>query len=187
MADRIRSCVYCLELYPDNFSHQIAHDVLAKNGYQYTGILHDKDHYDDDEAAPLKKPHWHYVVVFPRQKDLGPLARELDVECRFVEPCRNRVGAERYLVHRDHPHKAQYDSAELFGPLADSVRAHLDSGISESDKVMSLLALLDTMPVPCTYRQFLVAACNAGLYSVFRRLGNVLSKVLDEHNGLVGY
>lgn len=183
---RVRSCNFCLVLYPDNFEHQIAKDLLDRNGYQYTGILHNADVYDDDPNK-LKKEHWHFVIVFPRQKDLPVLARELGVEERFLEVCRNRVSSERYLLHLDHPYKAQYSADELFGTLASSVKASVNTGETESEKVLSLLALLDDLPVPCTYRKFLVSACDAGLYSQFRRLGGSIKYLLDEHNGLAGY
>lgn len=181
---RIRSCHFNVELYPDNFDHMIALDILEKNGYQFSAILHNKDVKDD--GSPVKD-HYNIVVVFPRQKDLSALAKELGIEERWIEPSRNRKSAERYHVHRDHPHKYQYDPAEIFGPLADAVRAHLDGGETEEERVKSLLVLLDTMPQPCTYRQFLVACCDANLYSVFRRLGGTLRFLIDEHNGLSGY
>lgn len=183
---RIRSCNFCLVLYPDNFEHQIAKDILDRGGYQYSAILHDKDTYDDDPGK-LKKEHWHFVIVFPRQKDLSVLAKELGVEERFLECCRNRSASERYLMHLDHPYKAQYSPDFLFGPLAESVKVASSTGETESEKVLSLLSLLDSMPRPCTYRKFLVSACDAGLYSQFRRLGGSIKYLLDEHNGLAGY
>lgn len=181
---RIRSCNFSLVLYPDDFEHFIAMDVLAKNGYQYSAILHDKDL---DKDGNVLKPHYHVIVCFPRQKDLSALSSELGVKPNYIEPVRNRQYAERYHIHADDPDKYQYDPSEIFGTLADRVRAHVASGATEEDKVKSLLVLLDSMPVPCTYRQFLIACCDANLYSVFRRLGNVLRHLMDEHNGLVGY
>lgn len=183
---RIRSCNFCLILYPDNFEHQIAFQTLQRGGYQYSGILHNQDTYDE-EPDKLKKEHWHFVIVFPRQKDLSVLAKELGIEERFIECCRNRASAERYLMHLDHPHKAQYSPEELFGPLAESVKVVCTTGETESEKVLSLLSLLDSLPRPCTYRKFLVSACDAGLYSQFRRLGGSIKYLLDEHNGLAGY
>lgn len=181
---RIRSCTFSLILYPDDFSHVVAMDVLAKNGYQYSAILHDKD---IDSNGQLLKEHYHVVICFPRQKDLSALANELSIVSSYIEPVRNRQYAERYHIHADHPDKFQYDVSSIFGPLADRVRAHVASGETEEEKVKSLLILLDSMPVPCTYRQFLIACCDANLYSVFRRLGNVLRYLIDEHNGLSGY
>lgn len=179
---RLRSCTFCLELYPDNFEHMIICDSLEKNGYQYSAIVHDKDVSSDDSTKPIK-PHWHIVLCFPRQRDLSVVAKELSLDERWIEPARNRVACERYLCHLDNPDKYQYDPADIFGPLADQVRAHYESGKSEDIKVLALLHLLDTMPAKCSYRTFIIAACNAGLYSTLRRMGTLIKPLLDEHNG----
>lgn len=180
MSSRIRSCNFGLVLYPDDLTHLVAMDVLEKNGYQYSAILHDADLKEDGSKLG---DHFHVVLCFPRQKDLSALAKELDVAPNYIEPIRNRVYAERYLVHADNPEKAQYDPSKIFGTLAENVRAHICSGKTEEDKVRSLLALLDTMPKPCSYRRFLQASCDANLYSTFRRMGFVLKELMDEHNG----
>lgn len=180
MGNRIRSCNFSLVLYLDDFHHFFAMESLEKGGYQFSACLHDADLQAD---GSLVKPHFHYVVCFPRQKDLSALAKELDISEQYIEPVRNKVSAERYLIHADNPDKAQYDPSNLFGPLADSVRAHVCSGKTEEDKVKSLLCLLDSMPKPCSYRRFLTACCDANLYSVFRRMGFVLKELMDEHNG----
>ena len=62
---RIRSCNFCLELYPDNFEHFVVCDSLDKSGYQYSAIVHNKDVQKDDPAIPVK-PHWHIVLCFPQ-------------------------------------------------------------------------------------------------------------------------
>ena len=182
MASRLRSCTFCLELYPDNFDHQIAFDILSRNGYQYSAILHDSDVQKDDPTKPVKE-HFNIVLCFPRQRDLSVVAKELGIDERWLEPARNRVACERYHCHLDDPEKFQYDPAKIFGPLADSVRAHYEGGRTEEDKVKSLIWLLDTMPKPCSYRVFILAAANAGLYSTLRRMGGLFRPLLDEHNG----
>lgn len=177
---RIRSCNFGLVLYPDDIQHMIAMDILAKNGYKFSACLHDRDL--DKDGNPVKE-HIHVVVCFPRQKDLTALCNELGIKPNYAEPVRNRQYAERYLVHADDPDKFQYDPSAIIGPLADQVRAHVASGETEEDKVKSLLVLLDSMPKPCSYRTFLTVACDAHLYSVFRRMGFVLKELMDEHNG----
>lgn len=179
---RIRSCNFCLELYPDNFDHVVICDQLSAQGYQFSAICHDKD-VSSEDPSKLLKPHWHVVLCFPRQRDLAVVAKELGIAENYIEPCRNRVGAERYHCHLDHPDKYQYDPSEIFGPLADQVRAHYESGKTEDIKVLALLHLLDSMPKPCSYRKFIVAACNASLYSTLRRMGSLIKPLLDEHNG----
>lgn len=191
MGQRLRSCTFCLELYPDNFQHQIAVDTLDKLGYQYSAILHDKDVKLDDDKKPIEpiepvKPHWNIVLCFSQQRDLHVVARELDIEPRWLECAKSREVVERYHIHADNPEKYQYDPAEIFGPLADSVRAKLGHGKTEEDKVLALFQLLDSMKKPCSYRTFITAACHAGLYSTLRRMGGLFKPVFDEHNG-AGY
>ena len=119
---RIRSCNFMLVLYPDDFNHIIAMDILKRDGYQFSAILHDKD---VDKEGNLKKEHYHYVVCFPRQKDLSALSNELGIKANYIEPVRNRQYAERYHIHADDPDQFQYDPTCIFGPLADRVRAHV--------------------------------------------------------------
>ena len=177
---RIRSCHFMLILYPSNPKHNQATYTLAKQGYQYAGCLHDRDL---DDNVEVKKEHYHVIVSFPRQKDLSALARELDIEENYIEPVRNKISAYRYLIHLDDPEQFQYDPSCIFGTLAETTVALISGGTTEEEKVKSLLVLLDSMPVPCSYRRFLTAACDAHLYSTFRRLGSVLSQLMDEHNG----
>lgn len=199
---RIRSCHFMLILYDDDPSHIFGMEHLKRGGYQYVGILHNLDRHENGE---LKKPHHHVIVSFPRQKDLSALANELGIASNYIEPVRNKEASYRYLLHASVSvaeasveatgdsfegsvspaglGKYVYDPSSLYGPLAPIAQACALAGSTEEDKVKSLLALLDTMPVPCTYRRFLVAACDANLYSVFRRLGHVLEKLMDEHNG----
>lgn len=179
---RLRSCHFCLELYLDNFEHIIAMDLLSKGGYQFSAILHDSDVQKDDPEKPVKE-HFNIVLCFPRQRDLSVVAKELGIEERWLEPCRSRVASERYHCHLDNPEKFQYDPAKIFGPLADQVRAHYEGGKTEADQVKSLIWLLDTMPRPCSYRTFIMAAANANLYSTLRRMGGLFRPLLDEHNG----
>lgn len=169
-------------LYPEDDNHVEVLSRLQSNGYQYLGILHnrDKDHENCD-----KKEHWHIMVVFNRQKDLNPLAEELGIASHYLEPCRNREATEKYFLHLGYPDKTQYETNELFGTLAKSVTAHLDTGITEAEKVLSLVQLLDELPVPCSYRAFLLASCEAGLYSIFRRMGAGALSLLKEHNGAI--
>lgn len=181
---RIRSTAYALVLYPDDDKHVNTLSILSKNGYQYVAIKHDKDHIDDDPEKPFKKVHIHVVVVFTRQKDLKPLANELELDDNYIEPVRNKEGAIRYLTHIDHPAKAQYDPELAFGPLKTQVLAYTASCTTEEEEVLTILELLDTMPTPCSYRRLLTECCNAKLYATLRRMGSGVMRLLDEHNVL---
>lgn len=177
---RIRSCHFSLVLYLDDLSHMDAINSLDRNGYQYAGCIHDMD---VDKDGNKLKDHCHLVISFPRQKDLSALSRELGVAANYIEPVRNKVSALRYLIHLDDLDKFQYDPSLIFGTLSESTVALIAGGTTEEEKVKSLLVLLDSMPKPCSYRRFLIACCDAHLYSTFRRLGHVLKALMDEHNG----
>lgn len=183
---RIRAINYTCILYPDDSTHVEAMYRLQSNGYSFIGILHEFDHESDDINKPLKKPHYHFIVCFTRQKDLNPLAAELGIAPQYLEPCRNKEGAIKYLVHANNPEKYQYLPESLFGTLKPQALAILESGTSQEEKVLNLLFLLDTLPKPCSYRKFLTACCEANLYAQFRHLGFGVKLLLDEHNG-IGY
>ena len=167
-------------LYPDDPTHVDVLSRLHSNGYQFLGILHNRD---KDHEFCDKKEHWHIMLAFNRQKDLNPLAEELGIASHYLEPCRNKDATEKYFLHLGFDDKVQYSPDEFFGTLADVARSHLAMGVTETEKVLALIDLLDQLPVPCTYRQFMLACCRADLYSVFRRMGNGAICLLKEHNG----
>lgn len=169
-------------LYPDDPAHVHTLCLLGKNGYQYVAMNHCKDHEDDDPTKPFKKEHIHVVVTFTRQKDLNPLANELELKPQYLEPVRNKDGAIRYLTHIDHPAKAQYDPELAYGPLKAQVLALTAECLTEEQEVLTILELLDTLPVPCSYRRLLTECCNAKLYASLRRMGTGVMRLLDEHN-----
>lgn len=164
--------------YPEDETHYNAMEKLMAGGYRYAAILHDKDVTEDGET---KKPHWHVVIVFPNQRTVNPIAKEFGIAPNYLQLSHDRDSALRYLIHADNPEKYRYDEEEVFGSLADSV-SQLSNKPSETEQVLSLLSILDRLPVPCTYYQFLVSACNADLYAAFRRMGTGACKLLDEHN-----
>lgn len=174
MNNRIQAKNFRCELYPDNFEHQIALDELGRRGFLYSAILHDKD-----EGV---KPHWDIVMVFPRKRWLSAVASDLGIAEKWLEPCKSLTACQRYHCHLDNPDKYQYDPCEIFGSNAEAVRALYEGGKTEDSKVQALLFLLDTMPSPCTYRQFIVACCDAGLYGTLRRMGSLFKPLFDEHN-----
>lgn len=160
---------------------------LEQNGYTYCAILHTEDEYDSDDAPTAeqvgqkKKPHWHVVLTLKNPRFRNPLADELGIKPNYIEVCRNRDGALLYLVHDGYPNKYQYDPSQCFGSLAVSVLKLLADD-NESSRVLRILDILDSLPVPTTYRQLLVKCCELDLYGDFRRMGTGILRLLDEHN-----
>ena len=76
-------------------------------------IFHDKD--CDEDTGEIKKPHYHVILMFP-DKQTPVKVCELWHEIGGIPdrmPILNRAGACRYLIHRDHPHKYQYEISDV--------------------------------------------------------------------------
>lgn len=182
-------------LYPDDETHANALARLQMLDVNFAGILHDKDVYDDDDMTlghvkgEKKKPHFHIVLSYEYQRSHKSVADTLGIDGRFIKPIGRTEGAvfpDRksalgYLVHLG-TSGYQYSRDELFGPLAPAVPMACDDKPDENALVKQLVDLIDTLPVPCTYKKMVIASCNAGLYPVLRRLGYLSGKLLDEHN-----
>lgn len=173
-------------------AHIFAMKKLVENGYSFVAIDHDKDIYtEEDNCKPeqvgtIKKKHTHVVVRFGGPRYAGPFCDSLGITPNYCFVCDNPKNAMLYLVHYGYENKHQYNIEDCYGPLRFELSKYLECD-NESDRVMRVLDILDTLPKPATYRMFLVKCCENGLYSEFRRLGAGVSKLLDEHNGLVGF
>lgn len=185
---QIKSRAFVGVWYPDeDMSHLFAINKLNECGYKYVAIDHDKDVYDShDECDPsllgsLKKKHTHVYIRFKNPRYLEPVADELEIKTNYLQPCRDTPGALGYMIHDGFPDKYQYPVEELYGPLKVEVEKLMVCE-DEGSRVLRVLDVLDSMPCPCTYRKFLVAVCECGLYGEFRRMGSGIVKLLDEHN-----
>lgn len=174
--------------YPDeDFTHLLALNLLQENGYSYVAINHDKDTYDElDNCEPhligsLKKAHTHVYIRFKNPRYVAPVAEELGIKENYIYPCSNTPGALSYMIHDGYPKKYQYSTEELYGPLKVEVEK-LTVCEDEGCRVLRVLDVLDSLPYPVTYRKFLVAVCNCGLYGEFRRMGSGVIKLLEERN-----
>lgn len=174
-------------LYPEDPTHIECITRLEQSGYNYAGILHSEDIYDehdtDDKAlvGTKKKDHYHIVLSLKNPRFRTPLADELGVKPNYLEVCRNRDSALLYMIHDGFPNKYQYDPVDAFGPMAIAITKLLVDE-SESARVLKVLEVLDSMPMPCSYRTFLTRCCELELYGDFRRMGSGILRLLDEHN-----
>lgn len=188
MSSQIKTRTYTMILYPDDdMTHLFALQKLQV-GYNFCAIDHDRDVYDDtDDCEPeligtLKKKHTHVYLRLKSPRFRDPLAKELGIAPNYLRECRDSKGAQLYLIHDGYPNKFQYDVEDVYGPLRHEVGKLLVNE-DEGSRVLKVLDLLDSMPVPCTYRKFLVAVCENGMYGDFRRMGSGIKTLLDEHNG----
>ncbi len=187
MADKTRSRLWCVLLYPDDPTHADALEIIRKE-FQYVGILHDQDTWTaDDEAensehkaGELKKPHYHIILKFTQARWSTALADDLGIKPNYLEQCRNFDTAALYLVHDGLYDKFQYDYKTLEGPLVPAVMKLLAAS-DEGTRVTEIIKLIDSMGF-IDYRDLVLAACQNGMYSDLRRMGSILHMIVNRHN-----
>lgn len=192
--DNARGRIFNILLYPDNIEHLQAIYNLRNNGYDYVGIKHDKDIYFEDKLnddlsikhakGELKKEHFHFVVKFKNARYISAVAKELDIDDRFIEICKNFKNSTAYLLHIGYEDKYQYSNDELEGNLIPEVLKLIDD-TCEDCKFISLLDLLDSFDTVVSKTQFARICVLNGLYSVFRRNSYYVLGCLQEHNEMI--
>lgn len=136
-------------------------------------IWHDGEKTEDGEE---KKKHCHYLVYFENARRHSAVASFLKTEERLVKPSRTPDENIRYLIHADNPEKKQYDpsdieySIELSRRVANAYKDRADC-VSEDQKALQVIELLHQLSVYCSFTDFMVACCQAGLYGTFRAMG----------------
>lgn len=178
---KVKSRTLAIVLYPE--SQQSAIDSIRKN-YSYVGMLHDKD---TDVNGELKKAHWHFIIRFKQARWSSGLAAELGIDDHF-ESVKNMDGALRYLSHLDDPDKFQYDPSDASYSADMSVvyRKAICDAVTEDERVLTIIELIESYEYPITYSFITKRVSELGLYGEFRRMGIIASRIIDEHNMLLG-
>lgn len=184
---KIRSRIWNMMLYPENPSHMQAIEYIRKE-FKYVAILHGNDTFTEEDekqnpehkAGQLKKAHMHFVIRFAQARWNTALASTLGIETRWMEPCRDFNNSAVYLLHEGKPDKYQYDASELEGPLVPAVMKLLVKD-SEDERVLELVNMIRSMG-HIEYEDLIIKACENGLYSDLRRMGYLISKVVESHN-----
>lgn len=171
---------FCLILYPDCPEQNELITRIASNVYnfEYAGICHDKD--ITSEGDP-KKPHYHFVLHLSNACTRSAIAKNLGIEERFVQDCKDYKGALMYLVHYKNQDKAQYSADIVIGGLSEKVR-ELTVKPNETMATLNILDLLDSVNGKVTRSDFLRMVCERGLYSAFRRNNYYINQLILEHN-----
>lgn len=187
MADKIRSRCWNLLLYPEDSSHMSALDIIRQS-FNYVGILHDKDTWTEaDEAensahkaGELKKPHYHIILKFSQARWNTALASDLGIAVNYLEKCCSFDSSAVYLVHEGFDEKYQYESDLLEGPLVPAVLKLL-APADENARVLELMKMIQAMG-HIEYEDLVIKACENGMYGDVRRMGYILSRIIDSHN-----
>ena len=172
-----RSRTWMILLYEDDPTHKAVLDgKLADLDWNYAGRVHDQE----------GKLHHHVVVLFKDGRKNADIANDLDIDKRWLRAWDRKKKALRYLCHRDNPEKYQYSTDGIYGTIAEQAVSACSKGneLSEAQAIKEITALLDSIEGEVTYSFFLNYVADKGLYPVFRRLGIIATRLLDEHNGI---
>lgn len=184
MAENKRYRTFNLLLYPDNTDHKNAINRLLSGEFRSVGIVHNMDCYDEDaethKAGELKKEHMHFIVKFQNNRTISALAKDLNIEERFIEKTVSFKNSAKYLLHIG-TDKYQYDVDDLMGNLKADVLKLVDD-TTEDFKAIAICDIIDNY-VGFLSMSDLIRICGTkGLYSCFRRGTNAFRDVLKEHN-----
>ena len=187
MAEKTRSRLWCVLLYPEDESHANALGLIRQS-FNYVGILHDKDSWTEDDekenpehkAGTLKKPHYHLILKFTQARWNTALAADLGIMPNYLEQCRSFDSAAVYLVHDGLEDKYQYEAEALEGPLVPAVMKLL-APADENGRVLELMKLIQSMEY-IEYEDLVVKVCENGMYGDLRRMGYLVSRIIDAHN-----
>lgn len=172
-----RSRNWFLLLYPDNEDmNKILESRLDDLDWNYCGRVHDKD-----EGV---KEHHHVLVCFVNGRLKADVASDLGIDERWLRRVHSQKKAMRYLCHRDNPEKYQYSPDGIYGTLADKAIAQCQKGdkVSEVDGTMKVAEIINGWPGIVSVTKVLPVICAEGVYSHYRRLGNSIFKMIEEHN-----
>lgn len=173
-----RSRTWMILLYEDDPTHKAVLDgKLAELDWNFAGRIHDKD----DGV----KVHHHVVVLFKDGRKNTDIANDLDIDKRWLRAWDRKKKALRYLCHRDNPEKFQYSTDGIYGTIAEQAVSACSKGneLSEVQSVKEITRLLREIDGFVTYDFFLNLVAEQGLYASFRRMGNIATRLIDEHNG----
>ena len=168
-----------LLLYPDtdeSGTHKAALEKLDELDWNYCGRVHDQD-----EGV---KEHHHIVVCFKDGRQKEDVAADLGISTRWIRRAHSQTKAMRYLCHRDNKDKFQYSAAEIYGTLADKAIAKCSKGdaISEAEGTTKVIELIETFPGIINYTALLKMVIAENCYPHYRRLGNTIFRLVDQHN-----
>ena len=184
---------FFIELYPDNESHIAVLEKLQKS-YNYVGIVHNRDVYEKERKdengniknaiGDLKKEHMHIIVSFSNQRYLNGVAKELELENRFIQKVDSFKKVSRYLIHLDNEEKAQYTLDEIFGSpdLCTKVKKFCTEEYSITNIICELVEYLDSLDRIVTNGEIARVALSMGYIAQYNRFKSVFNDLVYEHN-----
>ncbi len=181
--EKFRTRKFKILAYPES-SPQIV-DRLRELDWNFIGILHDKDKNKD---GSLKKPHYHFMIVFQNACFNTSIARQLKLDERFVRRMEttNEKQFLAYLTHFGSKDKYQYSDNDLIynnlGLLKQYENACTSLGVevlTESEKALEIVGIIEGHE-NLNFIGLLKLCCERGLYDVLRRNSTMFIHILKE-------
>ena len=185
LSNNLKSRWFNLLLYPDNPKHLFLIGLLQTNQYKACGCLHNNDVYEDGEhKGELKKSHFHFIVKFDNPRYVSGVAKEFEIEERFIQVTKSIKGSAQYLLHYGLDDKFQYNVDDLVGTLKGDVvkLINSDEKITETEAYYMLTAFIDSSRRILTVRAVGDFLADNGLYSFFRRNFSIIRCLIDDNN-----
>lgn len=175
----MKSKNYAMILYQENEKDMMTLEKIKKN-YKYAYIIHDKDTTEDGE---IKKEHIHVFMEFENERSIKSIAKELNVEEYDVEKIRNKIGAIRYLIHKDNPEKHQYQQEKIVTNIKN-INKYLKDKKSENEEMAEIIQYIYSKKRRIMIVDVICYCIDNNLYNTYRRAGNQIIKLIDEHNNI---
>lgn len=171
-------------LYPEDFIHVQALELIAEKFDCWCYCLHDKDL---DDKGNLKKPHWHVVLMLDSIKCKDQLCASIQLPSHYCDVITNsRIPVLRYLVHQDHPSKFQYSPDDVKGSPSGISKFQSAYSVSdqstEHDCAVLIMQYIDNDIYGLTLSGLTRWCIDNDLYSAFRRGFALFHSLLKEHN-----
>lgn len=179
---------FAILLYPDNPEHPLALSKIIQ-WWDYWYIKHDKDEVittddiliddDGDDIEELKKTHIHCVVSCGSFRTDTQIARELNIDPRFVRPVHNFNAMLLYLLHTGERQKYQYDINEVFSNRISVLKEALYTLTNDTEKIAKVIDIIQNKN--CTNIRFALQMLSyAGLTKFALKHYNVVKDLVIE-------
>lgn len=139
--DRARAWTFVCypESAPDNWREILDQELVP----WVESPLHDKD--PEPDGSGTKKAHWHIILLFSGKKSFSQVKQITD---DLGQPIPQRVNdirsMVRYLIHKDHPHKYQYDQKDIVCHCGAEIEQYFSLSSVSKDKILwDIIAFID--------------------------------------------
>lgn len=167
----------CFEivLYPESSSYncsQVLQDIVSYYD-TWAYILHDKDWLED---GTQKKPHYHVYVRSSSPRPDDRVSRMTGCPLESIRHVKSWRGAIRYLIHFDHPEKAQYDISSVASSF--DIRQYLNNSDSIT-RARRIYSYIYSNECKC-WRDLVSWSLDNDCWSEVRRSPSIWGKLLEQ-------